>query len=71
MNETTRKWIEAGRILQTDTKAIVACPECSIGTLIIKDEPVADGNNQTIDRYLICNNCGKWNVITMNISQEN
>lgn len=63
----TRKWIESGRILQSDTTVKVLCPECDKGHLIV-DDVVIEGDR--IDRYLICENCGKWNVITM-IKREN
>lgn len=66
MKPETKKWIEAGKLLQYDPKAIVQCPECGIGTLQVKDEPIGNSSNR-IDRYLICNNCGKWNVITMQL----
>ena len=64
MRSETKKWIEAGRILQLDPSAKVKCPECAIGLLTVKDEPIP-GSVDRIDRYLICNNCGEWNVIRM------
>ncbi len=67
MRPETRKWIEAGRIPQSDPSAVVLCPECGKGHLIV-DDVVIEGDK--IDRYLLCDNCGKWNVITM-IKPEN
>ncbi len=63
MNTISKKWIEAARALIQDKTAKVICPECMNGILIIKDEEIKEWDK--IDRYLICNNCGKWNVITM------
>lgn len=62
MNELSRRWLEAAKILIKNSTVKIACPECNKGALMVKDEEF--GKTQ-IDRYLICNNCGKWNVITM------
>ena len=64
MKEETKKWVAAGSILQKDAFAKVLCPVCGIGTLNVKDELVPNHPNK-IDRYLICPNCGSWNVITI------
>lgn len=64
MKSSTKRWLEAGYILQNDPNAIITCPECNVGKLIVKDEPI-DNSSTRIDRYLICDTCGKWNVITM------
>ena len=69
MRPETIKWIEAGRILQSNPTANVQCPECGIGSLIVKDEWINELENR-LDRYLICDNCGKWNVITMQPPKE-
>ena len=64
MSEVSDKWLEAVKILSKDLTAKIKCPECNKGILIVKDEEIIEWNK--IDRYLICDNCGKWNVITMN-----
>lgn len=69
MKPETKKWIDAGYILQNDPNAKVPCPECGVGILIVKDEPIGTSGNR-IDRYLICNNCGKWNVITIELPKK-
>lgn len=69
MKPETKKWLDAGFILQNDPNAKVSCPECGVGILIVKDEPIGTSGNR-IDRYLICNNCGKWNVITMELPEK-
>lgn len=62
MNEITQKWLEAAKILIKDPKVKIICPECNKGTLIIKDEEFSETQ---IDRYMICDNCGRWEVITV------
>ena len=69
MNDITKKWIEASKILGKDKNAIIICPECNDGNLTIKDELIAS-RHDAVERYLICNACGKWNVITLNIINE-
>jgi uncharacterized Zn finger protein len=66
MTPESKKWFDAGYILQKDPTVVVKCPKCNIGALEVKDEPINSGDNR-IDRYLICNNCGAWNVITMQL----
>jgi len=63
MEEKTKKWIEAAKILGINPAAEVVCPECGVGKLLCKDEPIEIWGK--IDRYLVCDNCGKWNVMTM------
>ncbi|MFT3676826.1 MAG: hypothetical protein QM781_13115 [Chitinophagaceae bacterium] len=69
MTEQAKRWIEAAKILAENPNKKVKCPECEKGFLTIKDEIVQPLNK--MDRYLICDICGKWNVITMNILPRN
>jgi hypothetical protein len=62
MNEIATLWLEAAKVLAVNPNAIINCPACKIGKLLIKDEPF--GKDQ-IDRYLICDACGKYETITM------
>lgn len=62
MSDKKTKWVEAGKLLSRDKNLLIECPECGNGILIVKDEKIEKKN--FFDRYLICNNCGKWNVIT-------
>ena len=64
MDVTTKKWIEAAKLLEKDSTKIVKCPVCDKGILIVKDEEIPNHPDK-FDRYLICNNCGNSNVITM------
>lgn len=68
MSETYKKWIAAAKAFEDDPNAKVKCPECSIGELFIKDEIALE--HRKLDRYLICNYCGKWNVISKPIFDD-
>ena len=65
MTEKARKWIDAAIILRKDSAAKVICPECNKGALKVTDVPIKE--EQKKDLYLICDFCGKYNVMTMNI----
>jgi hypothetical protein len=67
MKEQTKNWIDAARILMEEPQLKVPCPECGRGRLVVKDE-IIPRREKMIDRYLICDNCGRWNVITMELS---
>jgi hypothetical protein len=54
--------VEAAKVLGGNPEALVKCPECKIGTLKVKDEPIGVDK---LDRYLYCDTCGEYNVITM------
>jgi DNA-directed RNA polymerase subunit RPC12/RpoP len=66
--ERFRKWGEAANILAKNPTAKVRCPECSIGYLIVKDVLVESQNK--LDRYMQCDNCSSYNVITMEIPEN-
>lgn len=68
MEEKRRKWINAAKELSENGKALVLCPECEKGILRVKDEPIKEW--QKVDRYLICDVCSKWNVITINVPPD-
>lgn len=68
MNEISYKWLEAAKVLGKDANQKIIFPECGISHLIVKDELIPNWNK--IDRYLICDNCGKWNVMTMSIPEN-
>lgn len=57
-----RAWINAGITLRENPKATVVCPNCNKGHLKVTDVPV-EGTDK-VDRYMICDNCGSYNVIT-------
>ncbi len=67
-NEWFKKWRDAANILAKNSKAEVVCPECGIGHLKVKDEVVEKYGK--LDRYMICDNCGRWNVMTMEIPEN-
>ena len=64
MNDITRKWVDASVKFEKNKNEQISCPSCSKSLLIIKDEPIAKWKK--IDRYLICESCGQYNVITGN-----
>jgi hypothetical protein len=69
MRTTSKKWIEAARILTADPSAIVRCPENDDGILIVTDVvSVVDPN--IIERHLICDKCRERNVIRMKITNN-
>jgi hypothetical protein len=68
ISERTKNWIEAARQLSINPKAVVICPECNSGYLQVKDELIEQWNK--IDRYLICDTCGQYNVLTMSMPEE-
>ena len=63
MNDITKSWIKAAKLLAEKPDAIVSCPSCKVGRLKVKDELIIDWNK--VDRYLYCDTCGNWNVLTM------
>ena len=66
--EAMKRWREAANILAADPTAKVKCPECNNGYLKVKDEIIKQWNK--LDRYMRCDNCGKWNVMTMDIPEN-
>lgn len=66
MKEQTRRWLDAAKILMEEPDRKILCSECEIGYLIVKDVPIID-REKMIDRYLMCNHCGKWNEMTMEL----
>jgi transcription elongation factor Elf1 len=66
--EWLKKWREAAKIFAKDVNAKVICPECGIGHLMVKDELVEA--QKKLDRYMICDNCGRYNVMTIEIPKD-
>lgn len=62
MKESTRKWVNAGIAIGKDKTAVVACPQCDEGILLVKDEPIKERPGKA-ERWMICNKCGAWNTI--------
>lgn len=62
--DVRRAWIDAGMAIEKDKTAKVLCPECKTGFLQVKDEPIPSWKK--IDRYMICDHCGRHNVMTGN-----
>lgn len=65
-SSTTKKWIEAAKILIRDPSAAVRCPERSDGFLTVRDV-VARDDPTMMERYLVCGACGASNVVRMRV----
>lgn len=61
---STRRWIEAGKILAVDKTALVRCPERDDGTLMVHDVVVAS-DPSVMERHLVCDACGARNILLM------
>jgi hypothetical protein len=68
MKASTRRWIEAAKLLATEPVAVVRCPEHNDGVLRVHDEALPDGGG--IEHYLICDACGAYNVILLRRTQN-
>jgi transcription elongation factor Elf1 len=66
MKANIKKWIEAGKIFEKNNKAKFNCPECQVGELLSKDEVIGG----KVDRYIYCNACGEFNVLTLILAQS-
>jgi len=62
MNEKWKRWMEVVRVLSDTPKAEIRCPECKEGMLKVKDELIR--NSDKLERYIICNSCGAYTVVT-------
>lgn len=64
MTDSTRKWIEAAKILAKDAHAVVRCPERDDGILTVGDA-FARGDSSVVERWITCATCGATNAILM------
>ena len=64
MSDERDRWIEAGRILATDSAAQVLCPVCSQAYLSVEDVRVPDVAS-LFERYMRCVACGTFNSMRM------
>lgn len=65
-------WIDVALIISEDINAIVECPHCHKGSLIVKDvafdyKHIEKGG----ERYLICPNCQRFEVILYKFPPSN
>ena len=63
LNKTSRLWLEAAIKLAEEPSATINCPKCKIRFLKVKDEPIELWGK--VDRYIYCDNCKRYEVITM------
>ncbi|MBN9681372.1 MULTISPECIES: hypothetical protein [unclassified Corallococcus] len=64
ISETSKAWIQAGKILAVNPDAQVRCPEKGDGFLTVHDE-TAPTTPTRFERYLVCDVCGARNVMLM------
>lgn len=62
MKPTSRKWIEAAKILGADPSAVVRCPEHDDDILTVEDVS-SPADPDLFDRHLRCQTCGAQNVL--------
>lgn len=60
---STPKWIEAGKILASNSTGKVPCPECGNHFLMVQDVPIEYANK--IERIISCPSCFAKNIILM------
>jgi len=66
MSDTTKRWMEAAKILIQAPSAQVRCPIRDDGVLNVTDHVFAD-DNTLMERHLVCEHCGAKNVIRMRV----
>ncbi|MHA7627169.1 hypothetical protein [Corallococcus sp. M7] len=64
ISETSKAWIQAGKILAENPDAQVRCPEKADGFLSVQDV-TAPTDPTRFERYLVCDVCGARNVMLM------
>ena len=60
-------WIDAGKILAVDSKAVVKCPDCDEANLDLYDSKV-DATH--FERHMRCPKCGAFNALFKRIDGE-
>jgi uncharacterized C2H2 Zn-finger protein len=70
MNDLSKRWIEAAKVLGKDSNAKVNCPKCASTFLTVFDVEITVLDKGKIDRYLKCPSCSASNVLTFNKHQD-
>lgn len=65
ISETSKKWIEACKLLGVDSTKKVKCPKCGQVDLQVQDV-INEENNILVERILYCSFCGARNFIRLN-----
>jgi hypothetical protein len=68
MEAKRQRWIDAAIKLSENKNEQVPCPFCANSFLKVRDEPIIQWKK--IDRYLICELCGKYEVVTGNFKDS-
>lgn len=61
-SETSKAWIQAGKILAENPAAQVRCPEKGDGFLTVHD---VAASTERFERHLVCDVCGARNILLM------
>jgi len=64
MRNSTFLWIEAAKILSTNPRALVNCPECKGNNLHVKDSR-SSTDSSVIEREIFCPLCGARNYLIL------
>jgi transposase-like protein len=64
MTNETHRWIEAGKTISLDPKAVVSCPSCQKENLVVTDSLINSSNK--FERILTCPLCDSKNIILLN-----
>jgi len=68
LENETLLWLNAAKLIGESKKTPVICPSCKQVHLEVKD--ILAPEEKTIDRYLICNSCGNYNVVKGNFKDS-
>ncbi|TJW06447.1 MAG: hydrogenase maturation nickel metallochaperone HypA [Mesorhizobium sp.] len=61
---STNLWIKAASVLAINSEAVVKCPECGDGNLLVID---AGAGTTHVERHMRCPKCGAYNALLKNI----
>ncbi|TIX39878.1 MAG: hypothetical protein E5W81_17355 [Mesorhizobium sp.] len=57
---SAKLWIEAAKVLAVNSEAVVKCPECGDGNLLVID---AGAGSSHVERHIHCPKCGAYNAL--------
>jgi hypothetical protein len=63
-SDITKRWIEAGKLIATDSCAKVPCPACQAAALQIEDVR-SEINPSLLERHMLCPQCGAYNSLRL------
>ncbi|MER8800471.1 MULTISPECIES: hypothetical protein [unclassified Mesorhizobium] len=60
---STKLWIEAAKVLVVNSEAVVKCPECGDGNLLVD----AGAGSSHVERHIHYPKCGAYNALLKRI----